>query len=192
MGHITVVTSLCIVTPGVSSLLVFLLLSNKRGTTSCLVLWHEHHNQTIKAIPPLLNSENSFFAMIQAVYAIPGTSVAFSLGNKILPPTCKLKLLAHPVIDAKRMGSATNKNSGFLGGLEVDPYLASLSFLKDHWLTYLQQYWRNGRASDNPLKSPTAAASLSWGDVAGIHVTGPLFTKTISALLRFGGYKITS
>lgn len=98
------------------------------------LVWCCDMSITIRQLRQFLHclTVKTFFAMIQAVYAIPGTSVAFSLGNKILPPTCKLKLLARPVIDAKRMGSGTNKNSGFLGGLEVDPYLASLSFLKDH------------------------------------------------------------
>lgn len=51
--------------------------------------------------------------------------------NKIPTPTSKLKLIMCPVIDAKWMGSVTNKNSAFLGGSEVGPYLANLSFLKD-------------------------------------------------------------
>lgn len=51
--------------------------------------------------------------------------------NKIPTPTSKLNLLTCPVIDVKWMGSVTNKNSGFLDGSEVGPYLASLSFLKD-------------------------------------------------------------
>jgi len=51
--------------------------------------------------------------------------------NRIPTPTSKLKLLMCLITNAKRMGSVTNKNYGFLQGSEVGPYLASLSFLKD-------------------------------------------------------------